>query len=80
MFHFSTMGWFGSSLPRDTNGFVPEDGDDWRDMNWDLPDTGGCSEEEAEDWLDSEWWPEVVAEAVSATARASEALAKWRAC
>ena len=85
MFHYTQMGWFGNSLPRDVNGYVPEEGDDWRDMNFDLgsdmdPDRARNRKEKKEiiAYLDAEWWPDFVENAVKATATASKELAVWR--
>lgn len=86
-FHVSNFGSFGGGLPRDINGYVPEEGDDWRNMSWELDhETSRDLRSEdpdrvatAEAYLDGEWWPEVVAQAVEATAKASAALDEWRA-
>lgn len=85
MFHYSHLGSFGSNLPRDINGYVPEKGDDWRDMRFDLgsdlsPDAAKNKRDrkERETFLDDEWWPEFVADAVRRTEEASAALDEWR--
>jgi len=73
---------FGKFAPRitDINGYVPEPGDDWRDMRWDHgpddPGEPGISDEERRDrfrYLDEEWWPGVLEAARLATKRAQAA-------
>lgn len=85
MYHKTNLGRFGESLPCDIDGYVPEAGDDWRDMNWDLgqddPDADDLSTEERKQrtaYLDDEWWPAKIAEAGEATAAANVDLAEWQ--
>jgi len=77
MFHHTKFGKFGDSLPADLDGNVPEEGDDWREMNW---DHGGedISDAAVAERLDRQWWPAVVAEAVQKSVEATAALKKWK--
>jgi hypothetical protein len=63
-FHKSNLGKFGEGLPTDLYGYVAQEGDDWRDMDFDLrendPFEDGISDEEKSerlDYLDNDWWP-----------------------
>lgn len=68
MFHKSNLGSFGTNLPCDEQGFVPELGDEFEDMTF-------CS-----DWdFDDDEWEEWVDEAIAATYRACKALKEWQA-
>lgn len=84
-YHISNLGAFGNGITTDMDGYVPEPGDDWRDMRFDLgpddPDVDGISEEERADrleYIEREWWPGVIAEAQRATEKAHAALAEWQ--
>lgn len=85
-YHISNLGAFGNGITTDMQGYVPEPGDDWRDMSFDLgpdenPDREGISEAEREErleYLDRDWWPGVIAAAEAATARAHAALEEWQ--
>ncbi len=59
MFHQSELGRFGVLLPCDRNGQIPEPGDDWREMAWDLEDFNVCDANLIE-LLDDIWWPQLV--------------------
>lgn len=84
-YHISNLGTFGNGITTDMEGYVPEPGDDWRDMRFDLgsddPDAEGISEEERAErleYIEREWWPGVIAEAQVATAAAHAALEEWQ--
>lgn len=68
-YHVSNLGAYGTEAAQyaDLNGYVPEAGDDWRDLQWDA----------AIEWSD-EAWAEHVAGAVAATERAERDLAQWQ--
>ncbi len=68
MLHFSKLGEFAEKFPRDTAGYVPVQGDCWRQMKFDDhqmdPEEEGISAEERArriEYLDKEWWPQVLA-------------------
>ena len=69
MFHLTRLGSFGRNVPSDIDGYVPELGDDWRDMNWAF---GGASDEEVDDM-----WEDIVSAAVAATAKADAGIREW---
>jgi hypothetical protein len=76
MLHKSKFGHHGEKLPSDLDGQIPEEGDDWRDMNFDhgplSPDEPGISNEERTqrmEHLDKEWWPKIIAIANSQRAQ-----------
>jgi hypothetical protein len=86
-YHKTNLGGFAAHVERyaDIDGYVPEHGDDWRDMRYDLgpddPEEEGISEEERQarqQHLDEDWWPDKVAEAASATDEANRAVANWQ--
>lgn len=79
-FHKDQMGSFGSDLPSDRNGFVPEEGDEPSDFQWDhdeftmdFDDDGNGYEGYAQ-----ETWDGFVAQAIAKTREASAALEEWR--
>jgi hypothetical protein len=86
MFHKSNFGSYNSNVAKyaDRDGYVPEKGDDWREMNYDLgpdqPRPDDTEEERAEklEYLDEEWWPSHVRGAVEATEAAQESLSEWQ--
>lgn len=86
MFHKSNFGRFADNLSQyaDRNGYVPQEGDDWRDMDYELgPDAPSPDDSEEErrekiEYLDEEWWPEHVERAVEATEQAKQSLEEWR--
>ncbi len=59
MFHESELDDFGVLLPRDRKGQVPEPGDDWREMDWDLGEIDLCEANSIE-ILEEVWWPKLV--------------------
>lgn len=76
-YHVSRLGRFGLSIHTDQHGYVPQDSDG----AWDL--TFGHAEAthdksgdltEYGDWWECERWPEIVADAVRATAEAESEL------
>ena len=67
MFHKSNLGSFGTRLPCDRDGYVPEAGDSLEDFNF-----GG----EFDD--DDDLWEAFVAMAVEATAAADASLSQWQ--
>lgn len=82
-FHKSNLGSFGESLPCSIEGYVPT-----ADTGpWELTyDHGGESTHDADgelteygEWWENDSWPEIVAEAVAATAAAEAGLAEWQA-
>jgi hypothetical protein len=124
MFHISNLGHNARAAKfADINGYVPEAGDNWRDMSYDFgsdcPKRWKCKIEEAEDelsgldtdlycaddedeidalkqkiadaeitiedleyelttileCLDTEWWPELLRDAIAATAEDNAELA-----
>lgn len=77
MFHKTNLGKFGERLTCDIDGYVPEPGDDWRDMRFDFGDADSDDPDEI-DYRDNEWWPKVIAEAEAATREANEAAAEWQ--
>lgn len=67
MFHRSNLGSFGSCLPCDAEGYVPEQGDRFEQFAFDAL------------WApDEEEWAQFVADAVEATQRAEAALGEWQ--
>ena len=67
MIHKSNLGYFGKDIYSDLDGYIPQVGDDWREMNLDLspddPFVEGISAEERDErikYLDNYWWPSVV--------------------
>ena len=84
--HKSNFGKFAPRGVADLDGYVPESGDDWRDMRWDLrpddPDEEGISATERKNrikHLDEEWWPTVVEAARRGTDEAEALIAEARA-
>lgn len=82
MFHHSNLGSFGSGLPHDMNGFVPEA----EDGPWDFAIDHGCQETHDDDdnlteygqWWEEDGFPEWQAEAIKATELAKSALHAWQ--
>jgi hypothetical protein len=72
MFHHSNLGHFGSELPCDRNGYVPEVGDSPSDFDMEF------SDKEEKEWWETEKFPEWVEDAVTATEAASEKLYAWQ--
>lgn len=67
MFHKSTLGSFGTNLPCDMGGMVPELGDEFEDMTF------------SSDWnFDDDEWEAWVDAAIEATYRACKALHEWQ--
>lgn len=66
-FHKTMLGSFGTNLPSDRNGFVPEEGDDLDGFDFGDDFEG-----------DSDLWEEFIARAVKATKEAQAALASWQ--
>lgn len=66
MIHKSNLGRFGTNLPCDRNGFVPEQGDALESF-----DFGGD--------IDDDEWDDFVEVAVNATEVAVKEVADWRA-
>lgn len=62
MFHKSQLGRFARHIDKyaDKTGYVPERGDDWRNMKYDVG-------EYDETYLDEEWWPTLLNGAVALT-------------
>jgi hypothetical protein len=76
MFHKSNYGLFGSHLPCDIDGYVPEADDAVDDFTLDH----GSAESDPgyAEWWEEEGFPAWRDEAIAATARASDALTKWQ--
>ena len=62
MFHKSELGRFARHVDKftDQHGYVPERGDDWRDMGYDVGEAD-------EVYLDEKWWPSILRGAVALT-------------
>ena len=67
MFHKSQLGHFDDQFPHDLTGYVPTEGDHWRQMQFDHadmdPDEKGISADEKArriEYLNVVWWPEVL--------------------
>ncbi len=80
MFHYTKLGSFGEYLPRDLDGFVPEEGDKPEQFRYchnhftkDFDDLGNGWEGYAQ-----EAWQEFLAEAIRKTAIAESELYFWR--
>ena len=65
MFHRSNFGSFGSYLPADSRGYVPQAGDQQKSFSF----QGRMTRAE---------WADFVAEAIVATQHAEQALTAWR--
>ena len=80
MFHKGNFGSFGTKLPSDINGFVPEAGDSPEDFNFGHDEfvEDFDSQGDGYDGYAAERWAEFVNEAVEATTDAEAALAAWR--
>lgn len=66
-FDKKTLGALGNTLPSDTAGRVPEDGDGPEQFTW----------EAGREWTEDAWQA-YVADAVKATAKARAMLERWR--
>lgn len=81
-FHRSNLGSYGTGLPADMNGYVPEDGDG----PWSLSYDHGGEDTHDEDgdltpygeWWEEDRWPEIVTEAVAATERSEAGVREWQ--
>ena len=80
-FHKSNFGAFGGGLHADMNGYIPEAEDGPFDLAYDHAErthnADGTLTEYGEWWVEDRW-PEIVAEAVKATAEAQESLREWQ--
>lgn len=80
MFHKTILGLFGSTLPTDQNGFVPESGDRPEEFNFGHDefvadfDTDGNGYEGAA----ADAWAAFVSDAEAKTQAAQAALKEWR--
>lgn len=79
-YHASNLGMYAHSISKDVNGFIPGAHDGPWDLDYDYgmeqthDEDGGLTE--YGEWWEDERWPEIVAEAVAATARSEAALAE----
>lgn len=80
MFHFTNLGSFGEYLPRDLDGFVPEEGDASMQFTWNHDDFTKDFDEFGNGWegYAQEAWEEYLAEAIRKTAIAEQDLNDWR--
>ena len=69
MFHKSQLGEHAEHFAHDSAGFVPVDGDSWRQMKFEHgdrdPNEAGLSQEERDrrvEYLDKVWWPRLLAD------------------
>jgi hypothetical protein len=83
MYHISNLGSFGGGITHDMDGYVPEQGDDPFAGAWDHGSESTHDEDgeltEYGEWWQDERFPEIVAEAEAATAKAQEGIDEWRA-
>lgn len=82
MFHRSNYGSFGSGLPTDQNGYVPQASDGPWDLHFDHG-TERTHDEQGEltpygEWWEEEGFPALVEQAIAATEQAEQGLATWR--
>lgn len=62
-YHHTNLGKYGTNLPRDLDGYVPEAGDRWQDMRW------------GHDGFDDQEWASFVEDAEAKTVAAERATA-----
>jgi hypothetical protein len=82
MFHKSNYGTFGSNLPCDMNGYVPERNDSPFRGAWDhgterTHDDGGELTEYGQ-WWEDEGFPELLERVAESLERADESLTEWQ--
>lgn len=80
MFHWTHFGAHGKALPRDLDGFVPEQGDDPTQFNFGHDDfvTDFDNNGDGHEGCAAEAWEEFVSRAVEATSAAEAATVEWR--
>jgi len=84
MIHKSNLGYFGKDIYSDLDGYIPQVGDDWRDMKFDLsqdnPFADGITAEERKDrteYLDNYWWPNVIKNCETLLGEALASISKF---
>lgn len=82
MYHSSNLGSYAHSVGRDMEGYIPEADDGPWDLTYDhgaerTHDNYGALTEYGQ-WWEEERWPELLNEAVAATAEAEMVLKEWR--
>jgi hypothetical protein len=67
---------FGGNLPCDLEGYVPEAGDNWDDLEW----PHGYWDEAEDSYVGqtADMWDDFVKKAVEETREAEEELREWR--
>lgn len=76
--HITNFGKFETYVYEyaDMDGYIPQEGDDWKEMNFDLSGED-LSDPEVLEYYE-EWWPEFVENATAAVDEALAALEEWQ--
>lgn len=80
MFHKSGFGQFGINLPRDLNGYVPQEGDKAESFNFGHDDYTADFDANGDGYVGcaAESWENMIEMATKQTAKAEANLQAWR--